>query len=457
MNDTQEKVIDQINAFLKDKAIYYLANDPERALSLEDLISNFHIVHLEQSQYLETFAAHHLKYFCLEKQLKSSSFPHHSAYQIIKNPLFQDYFQKTKKSQNFIQTFKISAAFTKEGEKLGAISLNTTALLNRTFENKLPQYQILKDLPVTLPKTNITKLNTAEFSKLKAELGLPLVVQFNRGHTGEGTKIVETEEQFQELKNQFQEREVKISEFINGLPYTLNAVVGKKATYLSGLSYQLTGIPELTPNPSGTVGNDWGYREGIDQKVLTNIVKQLTIIGQKMREQGYLGLFGIDLIIKDKQVYIIEINARQPASVPMFSKIQLKNQDIPLALIHLLEFFQLDYQLDEKLYNERNLQPVKFSQIFQRMPKAGIINQQFKQGIYQNDSGTNLTWQSNEYDSTRCQSNELVILAPIQGKHLQTGAELARIQIPKSITVSHNQIDHKIIAIHQNIRNLSFN
>jgi hypothetical protein len=53
MDDTISSLLTGVNDKLAHSACFYLSNDPERALGLEKLLQNFHIVHIDRSQYLD--------------------------------------------------------------------------------------------------------------------------------------------------------------------------------------------------------------------------------------------------------------------------------------------------------------------------------------------------------------------------------------------------------------------
>lgn len=52
--------------------------------------------------------------------------------------------------------------------------------------------------------------------------------------------------------------------------------------------------------------------------------KMVTAVGQKLRKSGWKGLFGIDVVLEAAtgKLYLIEINARQPASTTFESVLQ---------------------------------------------------------------------------------------------------------------------------------------
>ncbi len=450
MQDTLQTLTTKINATLAQGNFYYLSNDPERALGLEGIIKPFNIVYIDQSQLSQLLKAAGVNTYCLDEQQEEEVF--RSSIKLIRNAHFQKYFQETKGAVNFVQTFKISPAFEKAVTELGAKSINTKAELNRLFENKISQYQEISTLNISLPKTIITSLSHKSYAELSAELGADFVVQFDRGHTGMGTVFVSTEADYIALIAKFPQRIVKISELVVGVPYTVNAAVLKQGIVMGGLSRQITGIIELTNQAGATVGNDFSYHQDfVNGK--QNLIAEITKIGEHMRSKGYLGMFGLDLLVKpDGSHVFIEINARQPASIPMFTKIQLKDNQIPLALLHLAEFLEVAYEIDIAKYNELNLLPQEFSQIFVRALKDEEVHYQVAMGYYRlqgdNAAVDRVTGQAKPntifldedrdkallfiepgYDVTKADTAGMIILTPMLGRKLKINDEIGRIQL----------------------------
>jgi hypothetical protein len=105
----------------------------------------------------------------------------------------------------------------------------------------------------------------------------------------------------------------------------VNAVVTPDGVYAASPSYQITGLPPFTDGPFATVGNDWALAKAIlsaeDMQLIKDLVRDL---GAKMQKEYWRGLFGIDLI-KDAasgKLFLVEVNARQPASVTFESALQ---------------------------------------------------------------------------------------------------------------------------------------
>lgn len=450
MSDELNKTKVLVNKYLTDKSIFFLTRDPERGLGIESIIDNYHLVHINRSQYLEYFDAIGLKYFCLESGDAELNNFDGSSRLLLNSEKVLDYVNLNKKSQNYIQTFKISPAFEKKATTIGFPLLNTPAILNRRFEDKISQFQNLSKI-VQFPNTLIGQIGELSYLQLVQKLGVVFVVQFNRGHTGSGTTVIENEQSFEDFVTKYKQREAKFSSYISGIPYTVNACVTKQGVFIGGLSLQITGENELGATRGATIGNDWSRRTYISSTA--EIESQVTKIGTEMYKQGFRGMFGVDVVVTEiGESYVIEVNARQTASVPMYTKIQLLNEEIPLSLLHLQEFLNINNYERSKDYNMRNLQVQNFSQIFNRADSDSQIKHLVKMGCYrlQGDNAA-INRYTDEIASTTVFLDEdrdkallyqkyitnvgnmdkqgVLVLTPIVGKLIKRGEEIARIQL----------------------------
>ena len=152
--------------------------------------------------------------------------------------------------------------------------------------------------------------------------------------------MIESQEQLDEIKNKFPEREVRISEFIKGPVFTSNNVVAKNKILIGNISYQITGLPPFTDQPFAAIGNDWGVVKNISNQEQIEQFKTITTeIGERMQADGWKGLFGVDIVLEEKtgELYLIEINARQPASTSYESQLQKTNTVFEAHLATLLD------------------------------------------------------------------------------------------------------------------------
>lgn len=470
--------------------LFYICNDPERALGLETYLPNFHIICIDYKEIVDFIEEKGINIFCLEKELKQKNPIFRNSNRLLQQNLVQQYIlQHTKEEQtsNNVIFFKIARDIEFTCKRLGYNILNTTSQLNKQFENKLSQYELLESAGVNFPKTTFVKLEDTSYDRLtkyfKAEnllssdlistsdttsnrfgksssksggkssnkaysetyksggkSGEKFVIQYNRGHTGTGTVYIENQNQFQAEQQKFPKRKARISRFIDGETYTLNACVTKYGILFGGLSYQITGISEFTSQVGGTVGNDWSYPQKLSSKTVEEIASITQNAGKVMQEAGYKGLFGVDLVV-DKQgiPYLIEINARQPASTSIHTKLLLKDRLMPLELIHIYEFLEENYDLQDmdgnKLtleeYNKQAMKPIKATQIIIRNTadsKLTVLSD-VASGVYNVKSG-NFVRKGWSVDSISANKSEIELLFQCmpKGHNVTRGSEIARIQ-----------------------------
>lgn len=441
--------IKQINHRLNGSALFYITNDPERGIGLEGLLQNYYIVALDDSDIYTNIHFQHGNIFSLENKEGDLNAIFRSSAKLLDEPTVKEYIEnnseeKGKKLKRYFQTFKISSAFEQRAKAYNAEILNTSSELNQKFENKISQYTELSKNGANFPKTIISKLEDIDYKKLKKELGNKFVVQFNRGHTGTGTKVINQKEEYKNLQKIFPERTARITEYVRGLPYTINACVGKMGVFAGGLNYQITGVPELAPSQGATVGNDFSFRQGIDKEIQKKIYKQVQLIGKTMKAHGYIGLFGLDLIVQSDKVFVIEVNARQPASVPMYTKLQLMAGEIPLSLIHIGENLGVHCFQKPEIYSERNMKPINAGQIFLRNQKNEpfLIKGRVKSGVYKlkgkstDQKGLNIDENADKmivlekeaYNISEIENGGFLLLTQLNGKRVNPTNELARIQ-----------------------------
>jgi len=475
--DTIETLLQKLKDKLADARIFYFSNDPERALGLEKKLQNYSIIHIDNSEYIDDFEKDNTEYFCLAKSANLEEDFFRSSVKLINSEHFLKYFEAKKMQKNYFQTFKISPAFEHSVTKLNGLLLNTNAELNRLYEDKISQYQILSKLQVSLPKSTLGEVKSFDYDQLTTEYGGRFVMQFARGHTGSSTIFIETKKQFLETKAQFGQRIVKVSEFVEGVAYTINCCNTKYGVLYGGLSKQITGDDRLTPLIGGTVGNDWSdHTDFIAGK--EKLFEEIKIIGKQMIGNGYFGLFGLDLIVKTNGDHqFIEINARQPASIPMFTKMQLKNNEIPLALFHLAEFLGIEYSIDVDGYNQKSTLPYKNSQIFIRAFEDIEIKSDFPSGIYrlQGDNAgfdpvkeerinnaifldeqkdKSLLKQIDAYCIDQLDAEEgILILTQSKGRKIKRNDEFARIQINQNALQPNKELKPWIVEVLQAVYN----
>lgn len=310
---TNQQIINQINKKISKEPLFYITRNKERALGVEKLLRNYKII--------TTFPLKDTA-----EILKTTAIPKGVAIVFKNNP----------KIQRIAKEKKIRL-------------LNPDYRLVEKYENKITQYQWLnKIIPEYLPTTIIATPHAVSFSELKKKLDIPFIYQSNRGHSGEGTQVVRDKNDWGKLKNKYPQRPFRFSKLIPGETFTLNVCLWEKCILLGNPSYQITGLSEFTDFPFATIGNDWLYaNQKITKKDLRKVNKITKEIGKAMFQDGWKGLFGIDFIRKKEKWFVIEINARQSASVNLETTYQQKQgSGLTMMTVHLAALLNIPLPAD---------------------------------------------------------------------------------------------------------------
>lgn len=373
-------------------SIIYIARDIERALGKEP-VGDYHIITNESLYSLEVKKKYPDNVFLIKAEETFDTF------ELLMLPEVQEIISKIDGSLLvFKNTIHIEQLCKEKGWKL----LNPSAVLSEKVENKITQVEWLGELASFLPPHKILETKDIEWNKS------PFVLQWSHGHTGEGTILIKDESELKVLKEKFPYREARVTDFINGPMLTVNIVVTKTVILLGNISYQITGMLPFTTNPFSTIGNDWS----VPHTILTEAqIKDLEAIAekvaQKMQKEGWLGLFGIDVIYDQERdmLHLIEINARQPASTTFESELQnnvrthgvdgittfeahllsLTEGKVPSSLIPINDGSQILQRVTEKVvdYDIKKLMESGYNIIIYNNPKpnADLLRIQSARGI----------------------------------------------------------------------------
>ncbi len=293
------------------KSITYITRDIERALGMDP--SPAYRIVCNKCSYSETIKAKFPDYVTL---IESTS-------KVMgTSDLITNYSEKNKpNAENAdLLVFKNSSRVESTAITNGWHIINPKASLGEEIETKISQVEWLGDLGKKyLPQHTIMPTKSVTWTKE------PFILQWDHGHTGGGTILINSENDLKSLKQRFPERLARRTAYVRGPSFTVNVVVGAQKILIGNISYQITGILPFTDNIFATVGNDWGLTHSLlNEEEIEYIQEMAKKIGTKMNIAGWRGLFGIDVIRDDDHnvINLIEINARQPASTTLESQLQ---------------------------------------------------------------------------------------------------------------------------------------
>jgi biotin carboxylase len=193
---------------------------------------------------------------------------------------------------------------------------------------------------------------------LGAGLGQDLVLQTAYGDSGQTTFFVGRARDWDEHASELVDHELKIMKRIDCREAAIEGVITRHGTLVGPLMTELTGFPELTPYGGGWCGNDvFGSVLGERQRSRAREYTQR--IGDRLREEGYRGYFELDVLadVDSGELYLGELNPRVTGASSMTNVTAVAYGDMPLFLFHLLEFADVDYEIDVAALNEAWARP----------------------------------------------------------------------------------------------------
>lgn len=343
-----DNILEKIN-----EPIFFVTNDVFRGIGLEGLLPNYHIICLDDHPVIDLLEEKKVSVFCLERALGQKNAVYRSSGKILEHPLTREFIrQKAGDDRPSVLFFKPQKKLELIARKNNYRLLGNSSETNRYFEDKLSFYKICQDNNIPVPSGEITGWPSTDYSVLKNKYGETLVIQFGQGWAGNSTFFISSESQFEILKNKYRHLNVKISSFVAGITCLNNAVIYGEKIFQSKPAVQIKPMDLLTATQAGTGGRQWP--SGLDKKG-EKAISDLTIkIGHILQMKGYQGYFGLDFIVdKNGRVYLSECNARQTASVPFYTKLEIQKGVFPLLGFHLLSFLPIpvnqntDYEVPE--------------------------------------------------------------------------------------------------------------
>ncbi|OBG32023.1 MULTISPECIES: biotin carboxylase [Mycolicibacter] len=187
-----------------------------------------------------------------------------------------------------------------------------------------------------------------------ADLGDDLVVEAAYGNAGSATFFVRGRGDWDHCGGNLVDQEIKVMKRIRNVEICLEGAVTRHGTVIGPAMTSLVGYPELTPNKGSWCGNDV-WREALPPAQKHTAREMVRKLGDVLKREGYRGYFEVDLLhdLDADELYLGEVNPRLSGASPMTNLTTEAYADIPLFLFHLLEYMDVDYELDIDEINAR--------------------------------------------------------------------------------------------------------
>ncbi|HEX6843564.1 MAG TPA: biotin carboxylase, partial [Actinomycetota bacterium] len=187
-----------------------------------------------------------------------------------------------------------------------------------------------------------------------AGLGRDLVVQTPYGDSGQTTFFIASEGDWGEHEKKIVGEQIKAMKRIEPRELAIEGVITRHGTLVGPLMAELTGFPELTPYDGGWCGNDVSP-ELLTEKQRRTARERTMAMGERLRQEGYRGYFELDFLLDADtgEMWLGELNPRVTGASSITNVTAVAYGDMPLFLFHLLEFMDVEYEIDVDELNER--------------------------------------------------------------------------------------------------------
>ncbi len=428
---TESELIDLAKKYL-DVPIFYVVPDASWALGLEWILPQYHIICVDDTDVVDYLKRDGFSVFCAETDTDATLVTR-SASGLLKLAAVERFIQdKAAGREPHLLIFKPSPAIAKICTERGYRLLANSAELNRSYEDKLRFGETLDMLGIRQPTHRILPVAELDYDNLSAMWSKQFVLQKARGFAGSSSWLIRSAADLAAFRQQEPQGRVKLSKWITGIPVTLNACVLDTGVLQGRYFYQITGHREFNRYDLGTCGNDYAYPFNFGPEIESQIAHVTQTIGKQMRTAGYRGIFGLDLIVSgDARVYVIENNARLVASIPVFTKLQLQARQLPLLLLHLLQFAGASFAPELKKLQGELSQIFEGSQLILRntTDEPLQLHQPWHTGVY--DLG--LQWQQSGWHIGMLGAEQLLLNIVKQNRWVNPNMEYANMQFATGI------------------------
>ncbi len=269
---------------------------------------------------------------------------------------------------------------------------------------------------------------------LGAGLGQDLVVQTPYGDSGQTTFFITSPADWDENADGLVGHDLKVMKRIDPQEAAIEGVITRHGTLVGPLMTELTGFPELTPYGGGWCGNDV-YATALTERQRLLAREYTQRMGDRLREEGYRGYFELDFLADadSGELYLGELNPRVTGASSMTNVTAVAYGDMPLFLFHLLEFADVDYDIDVAALNEAWAHPGAVDEWSQFILKqtdddVELITHAPRSGVWRLDSdapgGIRFVRRETDWHTVGSENEAFYLRIAAEGQYRYPGADL---------------------------------
>ncbi|CAL67134.1 biotin carboxylase [Christiangramia forsetii] len=338
-----------------EEPLYFISATNFNLLGADEWIKGFKFI-----TYIECFDGLHPNVFSPKEEIPHDDFEGIEDINnyLLQHPEVQDYL-KTRSvdgSPGKAMFLMFNEETERLAEKLGLEIMFPSAEMRTFLDNKVNTNRIAERAGVACVPYVLSKVkNYKHLSEVSKELGKELVIQTPFGDSGHTTFFISNEKEYKKYAEEIEaEDEVKIMKRIRCRGSAIEACVTRHGTIVAPLMTELVGFKELTPYEGGWCGNEI-YPDAFTPELRQKAIENTQLFGDQLREEGYKGYFELDFLIDQDngEIYLGELNPRVTGASSITNHAVFALADAPLFVFHILEWMNIEYELDIDAINKR--------------------------------------------------------------------------------------------------------
>ncbi|MFT5724542.1 MAG: putative ATP-grasp superfamily ATP-dependent carboligase [Bacteroidia bacterium] len=341
--------------YKNETPIYFISATNFNLLGADEWIKGFKFI-----CYIECFDGLHPNVFSPQTEIPHDEFEGIEDINnyLLQHPEVKDYLttRKTGKKAGKAMFLMFDKQTEKLAKKLGLEIMFPSAKMRTFMDNKVNTNRIAEKAGVPcVPYVLSPVADYDHLREISKELGEELVIQTPFGDSGHTTFFISNEEEFNKhAKEITREGEVKVMRRINCRGSATEACVTRHGTIVAPLMTELVGFSELTPYQGGWCGNEI-YPNAFTPALRKKAREYTQLFGNQLREEGYKGYFELDFLIDQDngEIYLGELNPRVTGASSITNHAVFALADAPLFVFHMLEWMNIEYDLNIKEINKR--------------------------------------------------------------------------------------------------------
>lgn len=342
--------------FLKNEVpIYFISATNFNLLGADEWVKGFKYI-----SYIECFDGLHPNVFSPKEEIPHDEFENIEDINnyLLQHPEVQNYLKARAfgKKMGKVMFLMFDERTEKLAKKLGLEIMFPTAKMRTFMDNKVNTNRIADKAGVPcVPNVLSPVKDYNHLRKVAKHLGNDLVIQTPFGDSGHTTFFISNEEDFKKYADDIvKEKEVKVMKRINCKGSAIEACVTRHGTIVAPLMTELVGFKELTPYKGGWCGNEI-YPNAFTPSLRNKARKYTQMFGDQLIKEGYKGYFELDFLIDQdtSEIYLGELNPRVTGASSITNHAVFALADAPLFIFHILEWMDVDYEINVNALNQR--------------------------------------------------------------------------------------------------------